>query len=197
MKWVGWKKMIILTGIGIFGLFFILTILIYKYSYIDDKQKADAIVVLGASQWDGKPSPVFRARLDHAHELYNEKYAPLIILTGGIGDGEKFSESYVGTIYLSNRGIHEKDILIEEKGRTSWQSLKNVAEIMREREIDSIILVSDGFHLMRLQKMANDLGIRNFISAAKESPVSKNKFIKFKYVVREAFVFLMYILFKI
>lgn len=197
MKRIGWKRAAFLIGIGILGAFLILVALIYSYSYIDNKEAVDAIVVLGASQWNGEPSPVFQARLNHAYELYNDKYAPLIILTGGVGDNERVSESSVGKQYLNHRGIDKEKILIEEKSRTSWQSLKNVAEIVQEREIDSIVLVSDGFHMMRLKKMANDLKIDNFISPAKNSPISKNQFIKFKYVTREAFVFLMYILFKI
>ena len=196
MKGYLWK--IILLVIVSFGIVFIsLVCFIYGYSFKDEAQKADAIVVLGASQWSGEPSPVFKARLDHAYDLYTEEYAPVIILTGGVGDKEKLSEAFVGKNYLIGKGINKQVLFLEEEGRTSLQSLKNISATLGEYKIDSIILVSDGFHMMRLKKMADDLKIVNFVSPATNSPIDKNNFAKFKYIMREAVVFCLYRLFKI
>ena len=134
-----------------------LIVKIYSQSNIDEAQIADAIVVLGASQWNGEPSPVFKARLDHAFYLYNQNLSSNVILTGGIGKGETISESQVGKNYLAGAGINEKDIFIEEIGHTSLQSLNEVVKILKEQNLNSIILVSDGFHMMRPKKMTKDL----------------------------------------
>lgn len=170
---------------------------IYSQVNKDEAQNADAIIVLGASQWNGQPSPVFQARLDQALDLYNKNLASNIILTGGIGEGEIISESEVGKNYLINKGIEAENILTEKFGRTSWQSLNGVVEILDKKNLHSIILVSDGFHLMRLKKMAKDLGLETYASPAKNSPIAQNKLAEFKYVLREAQVFILYLLFEI
>jgi uncharacterized SAM-binding protein YcdF (DUF218 family) len=170
---------------------------IYHQSRIDEAQKADAIVVMGASQWNGEPSPVFQSRLDQAYFLYSKNYASTIILTGGIAKGEIISESSTGKHYLIQKGVKANAIFIEEKGHTSWQSLKEVALIANHYGLRSIILVSDGFHMMRLKKMTHDLGLTAFSSPALESPIAKNKIVELKYVMRECIVFILYLLFKI
>lgn len=179
------------------GIFFILAGLIYRQSDMDEARSADAIVVMGASQWNGAPSPVFAARLDHAQDLHKAGYAQKIILTGGVGKGEKFSESSVGETYLVNKGLAKEDIFLEEIGRTSWQSLENIVNITKTQNIKSIILVSDGFHMFRLKKMARDLGIVSYASPAQNSPIVKNKTIESKYIAREVWVFLLYLAFNI
>lgn len=190
-------KIVVIVVILIMGGFIGLITSIYYYSHIDDAQDADAIVVLGASQWNGAPSPVFKARLDQAYLLYQEEYAPFIILTGGVGDGEEMSESQAGKDYLIQRGILEDKILLEEEGQTSWQSLNQVTQIIQSNKFNSIILVSDGFHMMRLKKMVKDLDIKALSSPALESPINKSKLNKFKHVVREGGVFILYLLFKV
>lgn len=195
MKRVIWAGVILIIMTAV--VFFILVGLIYGQLGIDEARPADVIVVMGASQWSGKPSPVFKARLDHAHDLYKSGYAQKIILTGGVGEGEIFSESYIGKKYLVDKGIAAADIFLEETGRTSWQSLNNISKIIKTQNINSVILVSDAFHMMRLRKMANDLGIINYASPAKDSPIAKNKIIEFKYVIRESWVFMLYLLFKV
>ncbi len=178
-------------------LFFILAGLIYRQSNIDEIRQADAIVVMGASQWNGEPSPVFKARLDDEYDLYNNGYAPKIILTGGVGENEEVSESSVGKKYLENRGLANDALFLEETGRTSWRSLSNIVNVIEAKNINSVILVSDGFHMLRLKRMASDLGIINYAVPVKNSPIVKNKIIEFKYAVREIWVFILYLLFKI
>jgi uncharacterized SAM-binding protein YcdF (DUF218 family) len=170
---------------------------IYYYSQISDAQPADAIVVLGASQWNGKPSPVFAARLDTAYDLYENKFSEKIVLTGGIGKGEEVSEARSGKNYLKERGLQEDKMFMEEKGRTSKESLDEVTHIMREQNISSVILVSDGFHMMRLKKMADDLGIKAFISPVEDGPIDKNKLAQFKSYIRESWVYVLYLIFGI
>ena len=185
--------MIVVLLIG----FSILIFKIYSQSAINEVQKADAIVVLGAAQWNGNPSPVFKSRLDHALNLYKSDYASKIILTGGIGKEESTSESSVGKKYLIQKGVGESVIYIEEQGHTTWQSLNQVAQIIKNQNLDSVILVSDGFHMMRLKKMSKDLNIKSLASPVKNSLIGKAKMVEFKYILREAVVYIAYLLFRI
>lgn len=178
-------------------IFSVLILKIYNQSTIDESQKADVIVVLGASQWNGSPSPVFMARLDHALVLYKSNYATKIILTGGISKKDLISESLVGKNYLMGKGIIQEAIYIEEEGHTSWQSLNQVVQILEEQNLNSIILVSDGFHMMRLKKMANDLNIQSFASPTNTGPIVKNKTAEFKYILRELIVYIGYLLIRV
>ena len=189
----------ILLGLIILALIYYawLIVKIYNQINIDEAQKAEAIVVLGASQWNNQPSPVLKARLDYALSLYNQDLSSKIILTGGVGKGEIISESQIGKNYLIEKGVDSQNIFIEEKGHTSWQSLNQVAQILKEQNLNSIILVSDGFHMMRLNKMAKDLVIQAYGSRVMESPISKSKITEFKYVVREVWVYILYLLFEI
>lgn len=175
----------------------ILSYLIYKSAYLDNTQSAEAIIVLGASQWNGDPSPVFKSRLDHAYLLHQQGYARYIILTGGVGEGESISEAEVGRNYLLRRGAEPDNILMETEGQTTWQSLANVADISSQNRITKVILVSDGFHMFRLNKMAGNLGFIPLNSPAKNSPITNSKMIELRYVLREVAVFTAYILFRI
>ena len=162
---------------------------IYQNSLANDDEKVDAIVVLGASQWNGKPSPVLKARLDHAQGLYNKGIAKYLVLTGGMANGDKISESKVGKNYLSKKGIPAGKILIEEKGRTTKESLKNITEILKDYKIDKILFVSHGYHLYRVKKIAKNNNINNIYVSAVEL---KDKELKFKYIIRESFINILY-----
>lgn len=187
------RKISVILGIISAGICAVLTIKIHYYANIDDAKKADAIVVLGAAQWNGEPSPILKARLDHAISLYEKGLSSKFILTGGIGKKESISESRAGKNYLMKNYIDGDDIFIEEKGHTSLESLREAAEILKKQGFESIILISDGFHIMRIRKMAKDLGINAFSSPVN---VIKSNYVKFKYVMREVFVFMLYLLFK-
>ncbi|MDO9399808.1 MAG: YdcF family protein [bacterium] len=195
-------KILISIIIVIFTIFFILILKIYYYANIDEAQKSDVIIVLGASQWNGNPSPVFKSRLDHAFFLYNNNMASQIILTGGVGKDEKISESQVGKSYLINKGVKSQNIFIEEVSQTSWQNLQMAEKILKNFEnfhnnSVSVILVSDGFHMMRLKKMSKDLGIQVLTSPVQKSPIKNNQLVEFKYILRESLVYVLYLLFKI
>lgn len=191
-KIVGVVSILIAVGLVIYvGL----VVKIYSYINVDERQNSDVIVVMGASQWNGQPSPVFKARLDHAFLLYQEGLASKLILTGGVGSGEIKSESQVGKNYLLRKDVKEQDIIIEEIGHTSWQSLNQIVSIMKKEDLDSAIVVSDGFHIMRLKRMMKDLGIKSYFSSVADGPIGKLS--ELKYVLRDVRAYLLYLLFKI
>jgi uncharacterized SAM-binding protein YcdF (DUF218 family) len=133
--------------------------------------RADAIVVMGAAQYDGRPSPQLQARLDHVVELWNLGVAPVVIVTGGNQPGDRFTEASTSAAYLRDAGVPENAILSEDTGRTSWESLQNVAEVAADHGIGSVILVSDPFHSLRIKLMAEELGLRASTSSTSTSPV--------------------------
>ena len=166
---------------------------VYRYGETRDTNDADAIVVLGAAQWEGKPSPMFQARLDRAYVLYQNGVAPFIFITGGIGEGATLSDSRIGEEYLINTGIDEYVILTERQSRTTWQNLNQVKKVLSDKKLDSILLVSHDFHIMRAKKMAQDLGM-----VAYASPVrTHNALSQFIFALREAVLYTAYLLFKI
>ena len=120
------------------------------WSTLDRARPAESIVVLGAAQYDGHPSPVLRARLDHALELWNRHMARVMILTGGTGPGDTTSEAAVGRSYVRRHGIPEEAILLEGQGRTTRESMMAVAGMLSDHGLKTAILVSDPFHMLRL-----------------------------------------------
>lgn len=131
---------------------------IWQQSRVDEVRRADAIVVLGAAQYDGEPSPVFEARLDQAEYLYSEDLAPRIVVTGGKQEGDRFSESEVGAEYLVTQGVPDEVILSEDEGTTTLESLTNVHDMAADHDIATVLLVSDPLHSERIKAIATDLG---------------------------------------
>jgi uncharacterized SAM-binding protein YcdF (DUF218 family) len=125
----------------------------------DDAQRAQAIVVLGAAQYRGRPSPVLRARLDHAVALFNEGIAPRVVVTGGMAEGDTASEAAVSRIYMLSAGVPDSAILLENEGRTTGQSLQRVARLLHARRMDTVVVVSDPFHVLRASLVANREGL--------------------------------------
>ncbi len=157
---------------------------IYVQARTDQARPVDAIVVLGTTQYNGVPSRTLRARLDRALELYDAGLAPTVIVTGGNLPGDVFTEAETGQMYLVEAGVPEGAIVLENEGNDSWESMNGVAGILAARDLDSILIVSDGFHLLRLKMMARDLGITAYSTAAAGSPIAGGQ--EFSYVVREA-----------
>src|SRR5271154_1001279 len=127
---------------------------------LDEAQPADAIIVLGAAEYRGRPSPVLEARLNHALFLYLKRMAPQIITTGGAGGDPVFTEGTVGRSYLTQHGVPPEAIVVEEEGASTARSVAAVAEIMRRMSLKSAIVVSDGYHIFRVKKMLESSGIR-------------------------------------
>ncbi|MBI1355471.1 MAG: YdcF family protein [Acidobacteria bacterium] len=130
-----------------------------RQAQVDEAQPADVIVVLGAAQYWGRPSPVLKARLDHALELYQRELAPRIITTGGHGEGAKFSEGEVSREYLSENGVPAEFITVEEAGTSTMQSAAAVGEIMDRMQLTSCIVVSDDYHMLRSKRMLEERGL--------------------------------------
>jgi uncharacterized SAM-binding protein YcdF (DUF218 family) len=136
----------------------------------DERRPADAIVVLGAAEYDGRPSPVFRARLDHAVSLYRDGLAPLFVVTGGKASGDRTTEAAVARDYAIAQGVPDSSILVEDRGRTTLESLRTVGEILRERAARDVVFVSDRTHMLRVLRMARDQGLTSFGSPTTTSP---------------------------
>ena len=122
-------------------------------------QPADAIVVFGAAEYSGRPSPVWRARLDHAFALYQRGVAPVIITTGGAAADPHYSEGGVGRDYLMHRGVPERSLIAEMQGRDTSESAERVAVIMRANHLRSCVAVSDAYHVFRIRKLLEHEGI--------------------------------------
>jgi len=125
----------------------------------DDAQPADVILVLGAAEYRGKPSPVLKARLDHALDLYGRRLAPRIMTTGGAGGDPVFTEGDVGRDYLTSRGVPPEAIVVEREGASTVASTALAGEIMRRMGLQSAIVVSDGYHIYRVRKMLEGRGL--------------------------------------
>jgi uncharacterized SAM-binding protein YcdF (DUF218 family) len=147
---------VVVTLIAVYSLW--LGLRVWQQSRTDEVRTADAIVVLGAAQYNGNPSPVFQARLDHAQYLYEEELSRTIIVTGGKRAGDRFSEADAGSSYLESLGIPPEAIMTEAEGTTTLESLRNVAEMTDGTGIESVLLVSDPLHSERIKTIASDLG---------------------------------------
>lgn len=154
----------------------------------DEARPADAIVVFGAAQYNGTPSPVFKARLDHAFDLEDRGMAPIVITTGGSGGDPKFTEAGVGRDYLIQQGVAADKILSETRSETTYQSVQAVARLLRQRGAKTCITVSDGFHLYRVKLMFSSQGITAYGSPAPESPIEADPTLRPLHSLREALI---------
>ena len=151
----------------------------------DEARPADAIVIFGAAEYNGAPSPVFKARLDHALELDDRDLAPAVITTGGPGGDPHFTEGGVARDYLIQQGVAEEKIFSETRSDTTYESVRAVAQILKERHARTCIAVSDGFHLYRIKLMFRALGITAYASPAPDSPIEDDATLRTLYSLRE------------
>lgn len=154
----------------------------------DEARPANAVVVFGAAEYNGAPSPVFKARLDHALELEDRDLAPAIITTGGGGGDRHFTEGGVARDYLIQQGVAEEKIFSETRSDTTYESVRAVAQILKQRHARTCIAVSDGFHLYRIKLMFRALGIAAYASPAPDSPIEDNPTLRTLYSLREMVV---------
>jgi len=166
--WLGWMGAVLL------------------WSTIDQARPAESIVVLGAAQYDGHPSPVLRARLDHAVDLWNRHMAQIVILTGGRGSGDTTSEAAVGRSYVKKHGVPDTAILLENEGRTTRASLIAVSRMLSDRGMKTAILVSEPFHMLRLWILSRRLGFTPYTSPTRTSPISPNREERWRYMLGES-----------
>ena len=144
---------------------------VWRAARRDEATSAQALVVLGAAQYNGLPSPVLRARLDHALDLWRRRLAPVIVVTGGGQPGDRFTEATAAANYLLGRGVPDKSVLREVSGRSSFQSLASVAVFLEDRSIHKVLLVSDPFHAFRIGAIADELGLEGHTSPTRSSPI--------------------------
>ena len=144
---------------------------VWRAAHDDQARPAEAIVVFGTAQYNGVPSPVLAARLDHAIDLYRRRLAPVIVVTGGNKPGDQFTEATASANYLIQRGVPDHDVLREVSGTSSWQSLAAAASFLGDRSIREVLLVSDPFHSLRIQAMAAELGLEGHPSPTTSSPI--------------------------
>jgi uncharacterized SAM-binding protein YcdF (DUF218 family) len=134
-------------------------------------EPVDAIVVMGAAQYDGRPSPQLAARLDHAAALWPTGQAGLVVVTGGNRPGDRFTEAEAAAAYLEERGVPAGALLLEDHGRSSYESLRGVAELLRARGLDEVLIVTDPYHALRSKLIAEDVGLDAHVSPTPTSVV--------------------------
>jgi uncharacterized SAM-binding protein YcdF (DUF218 family) len=155
----------------------------------DDHRRSDVIVVLGASQFDGRPSTVFRARLQHAKALFEDDVAPRVVTVGGSAPGDRFTEAAAGAKFLSDRGV--QTVAVGE-GRNTLESMKALDAEMTKHGWHTAVLVTDPWHSLRSRRMARDLGIDAVTSPSRTGPAVRDRATEFRYVWRETAAYLYY-----
>jgi len=181
-----WRRLalrVVLAGVALWGALIAAVVL---WGRRDAARRADAIVVVGAAQYGGRPAPGFRARPDHGIGLWQRGMAPLLVVTGGRGDGDTTSEAEVGRRYAVRRGVPDSVILLEGRGRTTSESMRAVATMLGVRSSNRVILVSDPFHMLRLSLLARRFGMDAVPSPTTTSPISTHREQRWKYVLGES-----------
>ena len=158
----------------------------------DSQPHSDAIVVLGSAQYNGVPSSIFEARLEHALELYEDGVAPVVVTVGGKADGDQFTEAASGRDYLAEAGVPEDALLAVEEGLDTLESMRAVGTVFHERGWDSAVLVTDPWHAMRAERMAEDAGITADSSPTRQGPAVQTRTTQFRYILRETAAYLYY-----
>ena len=182
------RWLVVTAGIVVVGIFlvpFLVFAVVYKQARTNEARPVGAIVVLGAAQFNGVPSQVFQARLDTAFDLYQQGYAPTIVVTGGRILGDQFTEAEAGKNYLVDRGVPADVILMENVSHNTAASFEGVRRILKPRGVESLLVVSDGFHLYRSKMLAENAGFQAFGYAAENSPIRHGSGTELRYLMRE------------
>lgn len=166
-RWLFWTTVV--AAAVMLAVFSSIFVTILNDSTKQELHPADAIIVFGAAQYDGRPSPVFKARLDHANELFRQGLAPVVITTGGAAADPKFSEGGVGHDYLMRKGIPESALIAETQANDTAESAERVAAIMRANHMNSCLAVSDAYHMFRIRMLLMHQGLRVFLAPRADS----------------------------
>jgi uncharacterized SAM-binding protein YcdF (DUF218 family) len=183
-----------LLGVVLVAVVVLTFVAVWRAAHTDDAStvdRADAILVLGAAEYDGQPSPVFAGRLEHAQLLYEQHRAPIVIVLGGGQPGDVTTEAEAGRDFLVEQGLPADAVVAEPVGHTTMESLRAAASYMRDHGLRSAFLVSDPWHNLRVRRMASDLGIEGFVSATWHS-AARSEETRFEGYVRETFAYLYY-----
>jgi uncharacterized SAM-binding protein YcdF (DUF218 family) len=165
---------------------------VWQVARLDSRARVDAIVVLGASQFDGRPSQIFKSRLDHAKTLFDEGVAPVVVTVGGNREGDRFTEAGAGARYLRAAGLPAEAVAEVGKGSDTLSSLAAVATLAEERSWERVVLVTDPWHSYRARAMAGDVGLSARTSPARTGPVVATRAREVRYILRETVAFLYY-----
>ncbi len=168
---------------------------VYRVGQRDSSGPADAAIVLGAAQWNGRPSPVFQARLDHAARLWQAGRVRWVLVTGGQAWGDTQAEADVGARYLRTQGLPSSRVLAVPTGENTYVSLEAAAARMRELRLSRALLVSEPYHMKRSLRMARDLGLEAEPAPDRDSPYAHNPLAELHQAAREAAGYLFYVLF--
>ena len=158
----------------------------------DDRSAADAIVVLGSAQYNGVPSSIFEARLEHALALYEAGVAPVVVTVGGKADGDTTTEAEAGRDYLATAGIPEDSLLAVPEGTDTLQSMRVVGAAFADRGWTTAVLVTDPWHAMRAERMAEDSGLEATSSPTRQGPAVQTRGTQVRYILRETAAYLLY-----
>jgi uncharacterized SAM-binding protein YcdF (DUF218 family) len=158
----------------------------------DARPSSDAIVVLGSAQYNGVPSSIFEARLAHALDLYEDGVAPVIVTVGGKATGDQFSEAEAGREYLADAGVPDDALLAVQEGADTLESMRAVATQFDDRGWDTAVLVTDPWHAMRAERMAEDAGMDASSSPTRQGPAVQTRTTQFRYILRETAAYLLY-----
>ena len=162
----------VVAVVGLLGYFAVSYYQVWSTGRGDHAGAVDAIVVMGAAQYDGDPSPQLAARLDHVVELWPQGLAPLVVVTGGNRPGDRFTEAQASAEYLAERGVPDDVILREDRGTTSYESLRAVADMLGARGLDDVLIVTDPYHALRSRLIAEEVGLRAHVSPTPDSVVT-------------------------
>ncbi|WP_091291469.1 YdcF family protein [Amycolatopsis xylanica] len=165
---------------------------VWQVARVDDRTRADVIVVLGAAQYNGKPSAIFEARLAKAKRLYEEGVATTIVTTGGKKSGDNFTEADAGALWLKRNGVPANAMLAVGEGSDTLRSLQAVANEVHRLGLKTAVLVSDPWHGLRARAMAEDAGLEAWTSPVHSGPIVQTREIQFRYIWRETRALLFY-----
>lgn len=165
------RRLVALALVGTIAYLGVTLVQVWLASRRDGAQRADAIVVLGAAQYNGRPSPVLAARLDHAASLYERGFADVIVVTGGRQPGDRFTEATASAKYLARRGVPDRSIMREVQGRSTWESLSSAARFLAREGRVHVVVVTDPFHAARAGAIADEVGLDAAVSPTRSSPI--------------------------
>jgi uncharacterized SAM-binding protein YcdF (DUF218 family) len=192
-----WTGRLVVRAVGAAVLAFVLLVAstalaIWWTARQDASPRSDAIVVLGSAQYNGVPSSIFEARLEHALELYEDGVAPVIVTVGGKAAGDEFSEAEAGKEYLAEQGVADDDLLAVQEGVDTLESMRAVAAVYDDRGWSTAVLVTDPWHAMRAERMAEDSGMTATSSPTRQGPAVQTRATQFRYILRETAAYLLY-----
>jgi uncharacterized SAM-binding protein YcdF (DUF218 family) len=166
------RRTVLLMVAALVGYYLVSLYQVWSTGRSDEARPVDAIVVLGAAQYDGRPSLQLQARLDHVIALWPEGYAPVVVVTGGKLPGDRFTEAEASRDYLVEAGIPESAILLENEGRSTFESMLGVQRLLAQRDETRVLLVTDPFHALRTKLIADEVGLDPFVSPTDTSTVT-------------------------